>query len=84
MTNYEIKMPANFAAIEEEEMTYLMGGADTPAWLTYMKNVGNVFGNIARVFSSANSIISNINNIYNAIVALSKDVPSLFTVTKTA
>ncbi len=82
MTNYEIKMPANFAAIEEEEMTYLMGGADTPAWLTYMKNVGNVFGNIARVFSSANSIISNINNIYNAIVALSKDVPGLFTVTK--
>ena len=84
MTNYEIKMPANFAAIEEEEMTYLMGGADTPAWLTYMKNVGNVFGNIARVFSSANSIISNINNIYNAIVALSKDVPGLVTVTKTA
>lgn len=83
MTNYEIKMPANFAAIEEEEMTYLMGGADTPAWLTYMKNVGNVFGNIARVFSSANSIISNINNIYNAVVALSKDVPGLFTVTKT-
>ena len=58
MTNYEIKMPANFAAIEEEEMTYLMGGADTPAWLTYMKNVGNVFGNIARVFSSANSTIA--------------------------
>lgn len=84
MTNYEIKMPANFAAIEEGEMTYLMGGADTPAWLTYMKNVGNVFGNIARVFSSANSIISNINNIYNAVVALSKDVPGLFTVTKTA
>ncbi len=84
MTNYEIKMPANFAAIEEEEMTYLMGGADTPAWLTYMKNVGNVFGNIARVFSSANSIISNINNIYNAIVALNEQIPGLFTVTKTA
>ena len=82
MTNYEIKMPASFAAIEEEEMTYLMGGADGPAWLTYMKNVGNVFGNIARVFSSANSIISNINNIYNAIVALNDQIPALFTVKK--
>lgn len=78
MTNYEIKMPANFAAIEEEEMTYLIGGADSPKWLDYMKNVGNVFGNIARVFSSANSIISNINNIYNAVVALTTQIPTLF------
>ena len=84
MTNYEIKMPANFAAIEEEEMTYLMGGADTPAWLTYMKNVGYVFSDIARVFSSATSIINNINNIYDAFVKLSVHVPGLFTVTKTA
>ncbi len=82
MTNYEIKMPANFAAIEEEEMTYLMGGADSPAWLTYLKQVGSVFSNIARVFSSANSIINNISNIVSAFSALHTDVPKLFEVSK--
>lgn len=29
MMNNEIKMPANFAAIDENEMVYLQGGATT-------------------------------------------------------
>ena len=31
MMNNEIKMPANFAAIDENEMVYLQGGATTEA-----------------------------------------------------
>ncbi len=81
MTNYEIKMPAGYAAIEEEEMTYLVGGAD-PQWLSYLKNVGTTFSYIARVFSSVNSIINNVSTIYNSIVWLNTNVPSLFGTSK--
>ena len=35
MTNYEIKMPANYAAIDAEEMTYLVGG-ETTGWNSEM------------------------------------------------
>ena len=38
MTNYEIKMPANYAAIDAEEMTYLVGG-ETTGWQMF-KDVG--------------------------------------------
>ena len=31
MMNNEIKMPASFAAIDENEMVYLQGGATTEA-----------------------------------------------------
>ncbi len=77
MMNYEIKMPAGYAAIEEEEMTYLVGGAD-PSWLTYLKNVGTTFNYIARVFSSVNSIINNVSTIYSSITWLNTNVPTLF------
>lgn len=32
MMNNEIKMPANFAAIDENEMVYLQGGATTEGY----------------------------------------------------
>lgn len=82
MTNYEIKMPAGYAAIEEEEMTYLVGGADDPQWLSYLKKVGTTFSHIARVFSSVNSIINNIGTIYNSIAWLNSNVPNLFGTSK--
>ena len=42
MMNNEIKMPASFAAIDENEMVYLQGGATTEAtaWDVFL-NVGN-------------------------------------------
>ena len=46
MMNNEIKMPANFAAIDENEMVYLQGGATTEAtaWDVFL-NVGKLFVN---------------------------------------
>ena len=62
MMNNEIKMPASFAAIDENEMVYLQGGAATEAtaWDVFL-NVGKLFDYIARVFSAGSSIINNIN-----------------------
>ena len=47
MMNNEIKMPASFAAIDENEMVYLQGGATTEAtaWDVFL-NVGKLFNNI--------------------------------------
>ncbi len=81
MTNYEIKMPAGYAAIDEEEMTYLVGGAD-PSWLSYLKNVGTTFNYVARVFSSITSVINNISTIYSSVVWLRDNVPTMFGASK--
>ena len=56
MMNNEIKMPASFAAIDENEMVYLQGGAATEAtaWDVFL-NVGKLFNYIARVFSAGSS-----------------------------
>ena len=43
MMNNEIKMPANFAAIDENEMVYLQGGATTEA------NAWDVFRNAGKL-----------------------------------
>ena len=45
----EIKMPAAFAEIDENEMVYLNGGSitDTGAWKIFL-NVGTLFNYIAR------------------------------------
>ena len=40
MTNYELKMPANYAAIDAEEMTYLVGG-ETTGWQMF-KDIGTL------------------------------------------
>ena len=44
MMNNEIKLPAAYAAIDENEMVYLNGGSitDTQGWLIFM-NVGALF-----------------------------------------
>ena len=49
-----MKLPANYAVINEEEMVYLDGGAS--AYENFL-NVGKVFNSIARIFSGASSII---------------------------
>ena len=64
-----MKMPANYAAINEEEMVYLDGGAST-AYNNFL-NVGKVFNAIARIFSGASSIINNVNVIYQSFLTLS-------------
>lgn len=73
MINNEIKMPAAFSEIAEEEMTYLTGGAitDTKGWLIF-QNVGTLFNYIARVFSAGSSIISNVNVIVSTIQKINK------------
>ena len=63
MTNYELKMPANYAAIDAEEMTYLVGG-ETTGWQMF-KDIGTLFNYIARVFSAGSSIINNVVTIVN-------------------
>ena len=71
MMNNEIKLPAAYAAIDENEMVYLNGGSitDTQGWLIFM-NVGSLFNYIARVFSAGSSIINNVNVIYQSFVSL--------------
>ena len=59
-----MKLPANYAVINEEEMVYLDGGASD-------LNVGKVFNAIARIFSGASSIINNVNVIYQSFLTLS-------------
>lgn len=68
MTTSTMKLPANYAAIDAEEMTYLDGGAKT-AYDTFL-DVGKVFNYIARIFSGASSIINNVNVIYQSFVSL--------------
>ena len=64
-----MKLPANYAVINEEEMVYLDGGAS--AYENFL-NVGKVFNAIARIFSGASSIINNVNVIYQAFVTLNQ------------
>lgn len=72
MMDNEIKMPASFAAIDENEMVYLQGGATTEAtaWDVFL-NVGKLFNYIARVFSAGSSIVNNINVIVTTFQTLS-------------
>ena len=72
MTTSTMKMPASYSAIEAEEMTYLDGGAtiaDSDAYKAFL-NVGQVFNQLARIFSGASSIINNVNVIYQSFVSL--------------
>ena len=64
-----MKLPANYAVINEEEMVYLDGGASN-AYQSFL-NVGKVFNAIARIFSGASSIINNVNVIYQSFLTLS-------------
>ena len=68
----EIKMPAAFAEIDENEMVYLNGGsiADTEAWKIFL-NVGTLFNNVDRNFSAGSTLINNVNVIVTTIQALS-------------
>ena len=72
MMNNEIKLPAVYAAIDENEMVYLNGGSitDTQGWLIFM-NVGALFNYVARVFSAGSSIVNNINVIVTTFQTLS-------------
>ena len=66
------ELPACYAVIDENEMTYLDGGAtiaDSDAYKAFL-NVGQVFNQLARIFSGASSIINNINVIYKSVVEL--------------
>ena len=69
----EIKMPAAFAAIDENEMVYLNGGSitDTGARKIFL-NVGTLFNYVARIFSAGSSIVNNVNVIVTTIQTLNK------------
>lgn len=64
-----MKLPANYAVINEEEMVCLDGGA-SDLYNDFL-NVGKVFNAIARIFSGASSIINNVNVIYQSFLTLS-------------
>ena len=80
MPNYEIKMPANYAAIDAEEMTYLVGG-ETTGWQMF-KDVGTLFNYIARVFSAGSSIINNVVTIVDTVKKLNDFFPKMGETTK--
>ena len=80
MTNYEIKMPANYAAIDAEEMTYLVGGETTGGQM--FKDVGTLFNYIARVFSAGSSIINNVVTIVDTVKKLNDFFPKMGETTK--
>ena len=67
-----MQLPAAYAVITEEEMTYLEGGATITASDAYttFQNVGKAFNYLARIFSGASSIINNIDVIYKSVLAL--------------
>ena len=67
-----MKLPASYAMIAEEEMTYLESGATITASDAYttFQNVGKAFNYLARIFSGASSIINNIDVIYKSVLAL--------------
>ena len=68
----EMKLPACYAVIDKNEMTYLDGGAtiaDSDAYKAFL-NVGQVSNQLARIFSGASSIINNVNVIYQSFVSL--------------
>ena len=64
----EMKLPACYAVIDENEMTYLDGGASN-AYQSFL-DIGKVFNYIARIFSGASSIINNVNVIYQSFLTL--------------
>ena len=65
MMNNEIKLPAVYAAIDENEMVYLNGGSITVSG-TDIRDVTRV----ARVFSAGSSIVNNVKVIVTTIEAL--------------
>ena len=69
MTTSTMKLPASYAVIDAEEMTYLEGGAKS-GYETFL-DVGKMFNYIARIFSGASSIINNVNVIYQSFLTLS-------------
>lgn len=75
MTNYELKMPANYAAIDAEEMTYLVAG-ETTGWQMF-KDIGTLFNYIARVFSAGSSIINNVVTIVDTVKKINSFVPDM-------
>ena len=75
MTNYELKMPANYAAIDAEEMTYLVGG-ETTGW-KMIKDIGTLFNYIARVFSAGSSIINIVVTIVDTVKKINSFVPDM-------
>jgi len=78
MMNNEIKLPAAYAAIDENEMVYLNGGSitDTQGWLIFM-NVGALFNYVARVFSAGSSIINNVVTIVDTVKKINSFVPDM-------
>ena len=74
MTCYELKMPAHYAAIEMEEMTYLVGGATT-GWQMF-KDVGTMFNYVARIFSASSSIVNNVVTIVDTFKKLDDLIPN--------
>ena len=67
----EMKLPACYAVIDENEMTYLDGGAtiaDSDAYKAFL-NVGQVFNQLARIFSGASRKKSTLFSAQGALFA---------------
>ena len=63
MSNYQMKLPAQYTSIQGEELTQLWGG-ETTAWQTF-QDIGRVLNYVARIFSAGSSIVNNVVTIVN-------------------
>ena len=68
-------MPANYAAIDAEEMTYLVGGETTAGRCSRIS--APLFNYIARVFSAGSSIINNVVTIVDTVKKINSFVPDM-------
>ena len=50
MSNYQMRMPAQYTSIGDDEMVLLCGG-ETTAWQTF-QDIGRVLNYVARIFSA--------------------------------
>ena len=63
MSNYQMRMPAQYTSIGDDEMALLCGG-ETTAWQTF-QDIGRVLNYVARIFSAGSSIVNNVVTIVN-------------------
>ena len=63
MRNHQMRMPARYTSIGDDEMALLCGG-ETTAWQMF-QDIGRVLNYVARIFSASSSIVNNVVTIVN-------------------
>ena len=75
MSNYQMRMPAQYTSIGDDEMVLLCGG-ETTAWQTF-QDIGRVLNYVARIFSAGSSIVNNVVTIVDTVKKINSFVPDM-------